>query len=429
MPKGDKQPDPSQHTTEASRVYDELMQLPVTKPTDIRVFVDSVRANIESKVLKPSKRDALLRKRWPEFQQERKPDVVSCWIQADKPTTAETKGLTRFAFDLFFDDPVASFTIFFARVSDEWAAMRPLPNAGAGQTRRWENFSRTVIGEFQRLLEQVVKLKKAPAWPTCEVVVEEKVIRFVVDRLAEAIIGLDRLAKPLVRGAKPTQQRSPSTPNDGTSEQGSVERRKYLRAAGGLLGSLRFDDSTGDMSRDRLLGEIDGRVRENSAARGRLQRGRPAARSDSDELRQELAMVREELNRLRAIAEDTQEELGGKVSRLSDELEASQDKVENLSGKLRRADEARDKLSTSLGERTRELETTRKDHHEAIAQARTHGARVKAEELGGLLSADLATIAEIARRDDLNDVCRFLISTVRNIRQQLEAAGVSTGEA
>ena len=68
MPEQDKQPDHEKGTVEAVRVLDELSKLPLTNHDEVQRFVRSVREGVESRELKPSKRDQLLRKRWLEVR-------------------------------------------------------------------------------------------------------------------------------------------------------------------------------------------------------------------------------------------------------------------------------------------------------------------------------------------------------------------------
>lgn len=425
MPDEDKQPYRREGTVEAARVLHELSQLPLADHDEVERFVQSVRDGIESHHLKPSKRDQLLRIRWLEVPVDRRPILVRCCMQGDGPTTAEAKSLTRIGLDILFEDPDSSLGIFLAPVAAQWVTLRPPPDAGAEQKKQWDSFSKMVTGEFQRFLEHVSKLKETPPTPEQRGDAEPAVIRFIVDRLADAIIGLQYKAKALVRGKEAHKFKVQASHRDRANRGGTSNRQRYLEAAECLLRVL---NSKGTSS-DRLLGEIEGRVHERTVAKGRLTIARPPTHSESEELRQELVMVRRELDDLRSRTEITQEKLRDKIRDLSDELESRQNELDGFRNRFSRSETEREELGASLAQRTLELEAARKEHRLAVAEARAHGERVKAEQMGRLLSADLSTIDEIARRADLDDVCRFLISTVHNIRQQLEAAGVPLREA
>ena len=236
---------------------------------------------------------------------DQRPVLISCWIQGDRPTAAEAKSLARTAFDVLFDDPASSFDTFLAQVAAEWAALRPPPDAGAKQKKQWDSFSKTVVAEFQRFLERVLKLKETPAVPEQRVAAEPTVVRFVVDRLTDAIVGLQNKAKPLVRGKDAHKAKAQASQKDGEKRGEPPSRERHLEAAELFLRVLSLDGGVESASCDRLLGEIEGRMRERTAAKGRLTVARPPQRSESEELRLELTLVKRQLDDLQGRTEMT----------------------------------------------------------------------------------------------------------------------------
>lgn len=427
MPHDKQKLEPRPEVTEAMRRFDELARMSLAEPNEIQQFVDSVREGVEARSLKPPMRDKLLRQRWGKVPDDEKARFVSCWLQGDTPTANEAKSVVRFALDLVVDDPTAMSTIFLPRVAGWWMSLQYGKDATAEQKKRHDSYCRAVNGELQRFLERVAKLKDTVPPPPDRVAARPDTVRFVVDRITDAMVSLMTRARPLVRGADAKKVKA--TRKADAKGNARDEREEYLTAARYLLGVLMPDNAESDVSCDRLLGEIDGRVHERTAAHRRLTIARPPERSLSEELRYELAMVRKELEELRAQSKVTEDELREKISDLSEALESTQEALDANSTALDRVVTERGELIVSLAERDRELEAARAELREAVAQSRTHAERIKAEEIGALLAADLETIEEVAKRDDLNDVSRFLISAVRNIRQQLEAAGVPVGKS